>query len=222
MTNTTPPIEYCPPPPCPPGCDPVDSNNRLIEGTEWDDIIAGSDRSDLIYALGGSDLVFAFGGDDVVRAGTGFDTVVGGVGNDRINGDEDDDFLYGNVGKDRLLGATGNDFLDGGRGRDVLQGDDVQSPGGYDTFHFGQQSSFLAVEGKLGSLSTVDLVTDFEEPFDTISLAWKNVDSFDDLTRYEKKGDTIYAADTDGDGQLDNAFRLDGIVTLAAADVIFA
>jgi len=77
-----------------------------------------------------------------------------------LTGNSADNVLNGGAGADILLGGTGNDRLIGGLGQDVLTGGS-----GSDIFDFNEFS-----ESGL-TISTWDLITDFERGIDKIDLS---------------------------------------------------
>lgn len=113
-------------------CDP--NSNGAIFGTEGDDkVIHGTDGDDIIFGLGGDDKILGKGGDDIICAGDGNDHVNGGdgndfisagAGNDRVNAGDGDDRITGGAGNDTINAGDGADFVDGGSGTDVTRGGD--------------------------------------------------------------------------------------------------
>jgi Ca2+-binding RTX toxin-like protein len=100
---------------------------------------------------------------------TGFNNAIGGGGNDIIYGNYGGNILEGSAGSDTLCGYAGNDRLDGGSGADQLfggAGKDILTGGtGADSFLFASTSDSGVTR------STRDMITDFQQGIDVISLA---------------------------------------------------
>jgi hypothetical protein len=75
---------------------------RLVQGTNGNDVLRGGPRGDTLEGLGGNDRLYG-------RAGP--DRLYGGAGNDR---------LFGGPGNDKLAGGPGADRFSCGSGRDVV------------------------------------------------------------------------------------------------------
>ena len=106
--------------------------NRIILGTDGDDVLNGSNKAECLVGFGGNDIIRAGGGDDVIVAGDGDDRVYGengsdtiylGAGNDKAWGGNQADAIFGEDGDDELYGENQDDLLQGGPGRDSLDGD---------------------------------------------------------------------------------------------------
>ena len=161
-------------------------NNTLI-GNSADNVLNGGAGADTMIGGMGNDTYYVDNGKDVIieAANGGIDTVVSsgsrtlgdnqeklvlsgtaainGAGNslnNTLTGNSADNVLNGGAGADILLGGTGNDRLIGGLGQDVLTGGS-----GSDIFDFNEFS-----ESGL-TISTWDLITDFERGIDKIDLS---------------------------------------------------
>ena len=154
------------------------AHTKLLDGGEGDDTYIVTSRDDVVneYAGNGSDTILttvnvmslssgrntqyanvenltfigsgAFRGtgnalDNRITGGDGGNVLIGLGGRDVLVGNDGDDSLSGSFGNDVLSGGAGADVLDGGRGADVF----VFASGGGD-----------------------DIVTDFTDNIDTISL----------------------------------------------------
>ena len=112
-------------------------------GTAGDDVIEGSDYNDVIAAMGGLDTIEGHSGDDTICAGSGEDFVKGGGGSDTVFGDSGDDRVEGGPGDDTLIGDFGNDILYGGQDNDYLDGGDgtdwIDGGGGDDECYGGAE-----------------------------------------------------------------------------------
>lgn len=75
---------------------------RVLVGTEGDDVIDGTDRNDTISSYGGNDTIHGNGGNDTIEAGGGDDTAFGGNGSD---------YLEGGLGMNTLDGGNGYDWV---------------------------------------------------------------------------------------------------------------
>jgi len=80
-----------------------------ITGSSQNDIIWGSNFADVINAGNGDDTVFGIGGNDHIKGGKGNDTLVGAAGKDVLIGGKGNDHLYASGEKDKLTGGSGND-----------------------------------------------------------------------------------------------------------------
>jgi Ca2+-binding RTX toxin-like protein len=225
-----------------------DGNDRL-DGGGGVDIMAGGTGNDR-YAVDNVDdkvIENAIEGTDLVNASVSYtlsDNVenlnltgvadIDGIGNaldNRINGNSGNNVLSGGDGGDTLKGGDGNDVLIGGAGQDRLIG-----AAGSDTFKFlslsdtgvGGGTRDHIVDFTAGSdhiaLSAIDAnaSTPADDPFTFIGTA-----AFDhlageagELWQFAAGGNTIVAADVDGDGHADFVIALNGSYTLLASDFI--
>ncbi len=134
----------------PAGYNLIESNDRVIRGTEGPDFICGGAGPNTIFGLGGDDIILGGAGADTLWGGNGIDELRGGPGPDIVRGGFAGDLLYGDTGNDRLFGGPGPDFLDGGAHQDVLtggRGDDLVVGGtGFDRLLGGDGSDRLRGE----------------------------------------------------------------------------
>jgi Ca2+-binding RTX toxin-like protein len=156
---------------------------------------------------------------------TGSDDI-DGSGNDaanRITGNGGDNTLLGRGGQDRLNGGGGDDVLAGGQGRDILFGGD-----GNDTFkYFSRLDSGTTATNR-------DIIKDFEAG-DTIDLsAMQNETGValhfvgaaefsseaGEVRQFALGGNTILAADMDGDGFGDFRIAVAGAVTFDGTNLV--
>jgi len=197
------------------------SGNDVLYGGLGNDRVAGGSGNDILFGGDGNDLLFGNAGSDTMRAGGGNDHIwfgvgdlladasgvidIGGSGYDTLNIEAGAVFqtswlnwygierFYGNSGNDRAIGRDNsvNYHLDGGGGYDELSGaggDDFiaggagfntfTGGGGSDTFHFYDNGSR-------------DLVTDFQNGFDTFSIDLAGVNSFANVTVADDGLDTV-------------------------------
>lgn len=105
--------------------------DRIIFGTQNDDILKGGNGNDLIIGFEGNDRIDGSNGNDCLIGGPGNDRIngsngddyiAGGAGDDILDGSNGDDRIFGNEGNDTLIGSNGNDRLLGGDGRDNANG----------------------------------------------------------------------------------------------------
>ncbi|MBR3498298.1 MAG: hypothetical protein IKO05_04820 [Selenomonadaceae bacterium] len=129
------------------------TNSKLITLTEGNDTYSNTLDGATINALGGNDYVSSAGSNKV--------TIDGGKGNDTLRGSASADSLSGGAGNDNLLGGKGKDTLTGGNGNDTLAGGK-----GDDTLTGGKGNDIFVYADGDGD----DVITDFEEGTDTVSL----------------------------------------------------
>ena len=149
----------------------------------------------------GDDSVQGYAHADVLMGGAGDDQLSGGAGRDVLIGGAGDDTLFGNAGADELRGGTGDDRLSGGLGRDVLYGGS-----GADTF----------VIRKVGTVTDIDIIADFDIAEDVLSLRQFGLSGLDAVTVTETEDylDLTFGAQT---------VRLEGLTAadLDAATLLF-
>lgn len=87
--------------------------DRIIFGTQKDDVLIGGNSNDLILG---------FEGNDRINGTNGNDCLIGGLGNDRIDGSNGKDLIFGNEGNDYLNGSNGDDLITAGSGDDIIDG----------------------------------------------------------------------------------------------------
>lgn len=141
--------------------------------------------------------------------------------------------VHGGYGDDRLIGGSGNEYLSGDSGNDILNGggggDEIYSgndrivfsatsdsntrPGGRDTIHGFYEDIF--------DLKKIDADTGQagNQKFDFIGRHAFSGDA-GELRYFSKGGDTMVAADVDGDRKADFAFRIEGDFDLKAHDFL--
>ena len=149
-----------------------------------------------LIGSGSDDTLIGDGLANALYGGEGNDLVQGGAGNDTLFGDMDislsgnarsghtsspgNDTLEGGAGDDTLVGGGGDDTLDGGTGTDMMTGD-----AGADVF-------VLRLGDGAPTLADADIITDFENGSDLISLLGGLL--YTDLTVFQGAG--ANAADT--------------------------
>ncbi len=116
---------------------------RVIQGTDGDDVICGNNTVNDIKAGDGDDIVYGAGADDDIYGEKGDDTLYGENGQDFIRGGEGNDVLYGNGENDDVYGGPGNDKLYGGERTDFFF---IADPGD-DTFDGGPGPDMLIFSG---------------------------------------------------------------------------
>lgn len=103
-----------------------------------------------LRALAGNDIVTGSADSEAIYAGKGDDLILGGAGNDSLWGDRGNESLSGDDGNDFLAGLRGTDTLTGGIGDDIF---------------------LLGTETAATDVATADIITDFGNGSDRISLA---------------------------------------------------
>ncbi|WP_121629617.1 calcium-binding protein [Tropicibacter alexandrii] len=222
------------------GTDDLQGIENLVGG-DFNDRFVGSTGANRLEMGAGSNVAVGLGGDDTMIGGNGVDNLQGGAGEDSLRGSggrdvldggADDDVLVGGSDNDQLRGGTGSDTLAGGKGRDILIGGPVSGTsfpgdGNVDYFVFDEPSESPVGAGR-------DIIRDFEVGIDQIVLvdmqvgltfigtdAFQTTKSEGGEVRYTHAGSfTIVQGDLDADGIADFEIRLDGTLTLTAADFI--
>ncbi len=143
--------------------------NKVLFGSDQNDIYTGSDGVNEIHGKAGIDLIFGRGGNDRLFGGDGGDGLSGGDGIDYVNGEAGDDFLSGGEGNDIMYGSVGNDIMSGDGGDDLMFGgegdDEIIGGGGDDTLVGGFGNDVFTIDGQ-GS----DLIADYQPLSDSLSL----------------------------------------------------
>jgi Ca2+-binding RTX toxin-like protein len=204
------------------------AHNDRVLGTAGSNDINTGDGNDTIDGRGGDDWLDGSGGNDRILGGGGNDELLAGDGDDEVDGGSGNENLYGGKGDDDLDGEDGNDTVWGERGVDTLEGGD-----GNDTFLFYEY-------GETGmTAATRDLIEDFARGEDVIQLymdANRNTPMTDEaftfigntafrgnageLRYFFSNGNTIVAADLNGDRLGDFQIELEGQLNLTATDFI--
>jgi Ca2+-binding RTX toxin-like protein len=213
------------------------AGNDLLDGG------AGADR--MVGGTGNDTYVVDVKTDRVIeQAGQGRDTVlsaisytladnvevlhltgdgnIGGRGNtlaNEIHGNRGNNILDGKEGADVLVGGGGRDQLTGGAGADTFrfeEGDTGRTTAAADVI-----LDFTRAQGDKIDLSAIDARegTAANEAFRFIGTG-AFTGRAGELRSFSGGGDTFFAADTDGDKAADYVVRIDGQLTLTAADFI--
>lgn len=142
------------------------SSNGGLDGA---DSLNGGDGSDYLQGNAGNDTLDGAEGSDRINGGADADIIRGGDGNDTANGNLGNDTLDGANGNDSLRGGRGDDSISGGAGNDILSGDV-----GADTLNGGAGIDFFLFAGNasLHNGQTADIVTDFEDAIDRLSVGY--------------------------------------------------
>jgi hypothetical protein len=199
------------------------ASSSITETTPGDDIVT-RDRNDaaadIIAALPGNDNINTTGGDDLIFGNEGNDTLLGDDGNDRLFGGQDDDILNGGADNDWIAGDRGADTLTGGDGADTFI---FRTGDGFDrlTDFTPGQDKLIVVEIVENTGYTADggaaaigetLIENFNVGEDRLGTV--RVLSFADLTI--SRDATHSTLSYNGD----RLARLDGVLNLAASDVV--
>ena len=158
-------------------------------------------------------------GDDSVAGANMSDVLLGFGGNDALLGRLGNDKLYGGAGDDTLMGGEGGDKLYGGEGADTFAFktyDSRKSAQSRDTIY-----DFSRGEDDVIDLHFIDAVA---KKSGNQAFKFIGKQDFHDKAgelRYEKKGgDTYVYGDTNGDGKIDLAIKLDDSLSLVKGDFI--
>ena len=149
--------------------------------------LIGSGSDDTLIGDGLANSLYGGEGNDLVQGGGGNDTLFGDIDNSLDynaraghSNTTGNDTLEGGAGDDTLVGGGGDDTLDGGTGTDMMTGD-----AGADVF-------VLRLGDGAPTLADADIITDFENGSDLISLLGGLL--YTDLTVFQGAG--ANAADT--------------------------
>jgi len=210
-----------------------------VAGSRFDDTLTGDAAANRLTGEAGADRLFGRDGNDVLMGGLGADLLYGDAGTDLLFGGDDIDRLFGGADADLLDGGAANDQLFGDAGDDVLAGgagiDAMTGGAGTDSF------SFRA--GDTGSTrATADRILDFTQGapgigdridlLQTDAISGGTDDAFTFIgtaafsgaageVRYQVLSGTTYVyATTDAVAGIDLVIRLDGALTLTAADFV--
>ena len=139
----------------------TDGDNKILFGSEWQDLLYGGNDEDIIYG---------FEGDDIIVGGERPDRLFGNAGNDIIFtgergtlGDQsienpdgtpseeievrgNDTFASGGTGDDRIIGSQRRDVIFGGPGHDIIEGGR-----GNDRLYGGDGNDFISGSGRSAS-----------------------------------------------------------------------
>jgi Ca2+-binding RTX toxin-like protein len=127
------------------------SPDRII-GTNGDEILTGDGENNVLMGMRGNNSLDGELGDHTILGGKNSDNLFGSSGDDALFSNRGADILNGGDGNDVLLGCKGDDLLNGGLGNDSLTG-------GY------RNDRFL-----LSSNSGMDIILDFEDGKNLLSL----------------------------------------------------
>ncbi len=154
--------------------------------------------------------------------------IIGNSGDNRLAGLNGNDTIAGDLGDDRILGGNLNELLDGGDCADTLTGGT-----GADTFVFAGLSQTgpkptvadiladFTPGDDLIDLSALDAITNNANPnvaFTFLTGAFTGVAG--QLHAVQIGGNTYLEMDVNGDTVADATIRLNGLLTLTAADFV--
>ncbi|MDG4574466.1 MAG: M10 family metallopeptidase C-terminal domain-containing protein [Defluviicoccus sp.] len=252
-----------------PDTDPVNFADSIRAGA-GNDTVSGGGGNDTLLGEDGNDRLYGQGGVDSIDGGRGADEIVGAEDNDSCSGGADNDWIVGGPGRDTLSGDAGDDKIyafaaadfaarwgwvdagegdqiDGGEGRDALIGsagiDTLTGGAGRDSMSGGAGADifdFNAATETGNSLTTCDVITDFEGGRDKIDLKdidastvlpgnnsflWRGTGPFttskEGELRYQKYNNagtandyTVIFGDTDADTASEFQIKLQGLIDL--------
>jgi Ca2+-binding RTX toxin-like protein len=166
----------------------------LTAPTTW---VNGGTGNDYLFGGRGEDFLRGFNDNDLLVGGDGADRITGGGGDDEIFAGRHDDVMFGGSGRDMIDGGLGNDVATGGIGRDVF------------IFDITVNADFL----EPGSVSEIDVVTDFAAGLDTLHFR----SGYDDVDRAQAFA--LFQANAVQSGT-DTVFNyLDGTIILQNVDL---
>ena len=102
--------------------DKRDSSDKVIIGTNGNDLILAPDHGVEIMGKKGNDCIIGGAGNDIIKGNLGDDVIQGNEGDDTINGGNGNDHLRGSTGDDTIKGGDGDDFIVSGSGSDTVYG----------------------------------------------------------------------------------------------------
>jgi Ca2+-binding RTX toxin-like protein len=207
-----------------------------ISGTTGDDQINGTDGNDFIRGLAGADTINGGAGDDAIFGGAGVDRILGGAG---------DDLIYDRTGKDTITGGDGNDILFGGVVMNGDAGDDVLisngaapsvtmiGSAGSDTY-FGSNASSETYSYVLfldeSTPENPDTIYNFQSGQDRFDFSGEQpsvvfvgdaaFSGRDDSVAEARFQNELLEIDVDGDQAADLAYRLVGVDSITAEDIV--
>ena len=193
-------------------------NLWIARGTRIENALTGL-GNDVIYGNNLANTLSGGAGDDRIYGAQEADTISGGAGNDIVAGGSENDALGGNAGNDIVIGGTGRDFCSGNSGADVFRFSEGDF-GGSTTASADVIFDFSKAEFDRIDLRRVDAASGgIDQAFSFIATA-----AFSGVAgqlRYELvDGNTYVSGDTDGDGAANFMVRLNGEITLVAADFV--
>ena len=159
----------------------------------------GNSANNALFGNAGDNRLVGLEGSDRLVGDLGDDRLVGGLGADSLDGGDGDDVLLGNVGNDTLRGFEGDDRLTGAAGLDLLFGS-----GGADTFLFTARNQSGATNATSNDAFTF---------IGTAALT-----AAGQLHYVQTGGNTFVEMEVNGVAGADIIIRLDGPITLTAAD----
>jgi Ca2+-binding RTX toxin-like protein len=132
----------------------------------------------------------AWNGNDKVTGGNGFDTIWGDNGNDTLSGANSPDILYGGLGRDKLSGGGSSDAF-------IYTNVIDSTTGSIDTI-----TDLNIVDMIVLDAIDADSILGGDQDFVPV-LAFTNTAGELTVTYQEGKDRTVFAGDTDGDGDGD-------------------
>ncbi len=200
----------------------IDSKSVAVLGGDGSETVVnrGTMFGDVDLGLG-ADLFKGWYGsvEGEIHGGGGKDTLIGGASDDAIFGDLGADVLKGGGGDDTLAGGGGRDIMRGGLGCDTF---DFNAPAESATWaHRDQILDFTKGEDVI-DVSTIDAKAGVagNQAFDFIGAAHFSGTEGELRAKTTPTGDTIVAADLDGDAKADFMILVADAINLDAGDFI--
>ncbi|MDO5612245.1 MAG: hypothetical protein Q4G14_03265 [Paracoccus sp. (in: a-proteobacteria)] len=205
--------------------------NDTLDGGADDDVLHGGGGNDLLRGGRGDDTLHGNAGNDTLIGGAGVNNLYGGAGNDRLVAGDSDSFtknsLYGGAGNDTLIGGKGGALFVGGSGRDIMTGGPVGESADLFLFHFASDSRAGAARDIIRNFDidedrvSIEMDADINQPGKQLfgSLT-QDGPSANAIWYHYEAGNTIIAADVDGDAVADFELLIEGVTDIPYIDIV--
>ncbi len=212
-----------------------EGNDTLDGGAGFDELNGGAGQDIASYANSVLSITLALdgslmtAGDAVADTLSSIEGIAGGSADDGLRGDGNANILIGNGGRDTLEGMANNDVLTGGAGRDTLIGG-----AGADVFDYNalSESTFVPQnrdnisDFEANSVDLIDLSTlDANETTGTVNdqftfIGGAGFTGLGQIRVIQNATDTFVDINSTGDTTVDMRIRIQGLLTLDAADFV--
>lgn len=181
-----------------------------VVGTAFNDFIDGTDGSNTLRGYDGIDRLDGRGGSDRLSGENGHDILLGGSGNDTMDGGQGNDILVGGIGADMMAGNQGADIF--------------AYVGFNDSGNGSLADKIYGFEHLVDDINVLDLdasaLAGGNQAFRFIGSQAFNaagqIRSVYDAARNE----TLVLFNNDNDATAEMTIKLDGRITLSAADFV--